>query len=226
MKRIACIILIGIACLPFFSTPVSAQTQYIREIIYVTLREGPGVEHKVFDKLQSGQALEVLQAGDEWTKVRVPGGSEGWVLSRYVTSQQPSSNALAILKKQHEALKAKLASWPDEKKQAQAEFQNIDQENQRLRKKLDDSYKQLKQVKQSYAELKRASAGYLELKTKYEKTMAQLAGKKKEAAKYQKALEKLEFRNHIKWFLSGAGVIVFGFIIGFSARPRRKSSLR
>ncbi len=43
--------------------------------------------------------------------------------------------------------------------------------------------------------------------------------------KYQKALEKIEFRNDVKWFLSGAGVLVFGFLIGLSARSRRKSSL-
>ena len=39
-------------------------------------------------------------------------------------------------------------------------------------------------------------------------------------------VEKLHWNQNVRWFLSGAGVLLLGFIIGFSTkRQRRRSSL-
>jgi hypothetical protein len=42
----------------------------------------------------------------------------------------------------------------------------------------------------------------------------------------EKEIARLSLNRNIRWFLSGAGVLVLGFIIGFSTKKqRRRSSL-
>ena len=209
----------------FFCGAVAAETKYVREIVYVTLREAPGLKNKVISNLPSGQELEILEAGKEWTRVRVANGTTGWVLSRYVTAKKPSSYFVNRLKASQKTLREQAKSMSDKNKNLQAEIQKLKAQHQSRIMELENAKQKLTQTNRSYGDLKRESAGYLQLKINYEKTVAQFSEAKKTVEKYQKALEKIEFRNDIKWFLSGAGVLVFGFLIGLSARPRRKSSL-
>jgi hypothetical protein len=55
---------------------------------------------------------------------------------------------------------------------------------------------------------------------------AKLTEQTQKASKYEEDLTKLLWNKNIKWFLSGAGVLILGFIIGFmTKRQRRRSSL-
>ena len=214
-----------VTCLLLFYGSVAAETKYVREIVYVTLREAPGLKNKVITNLPSGQELEVLEAGKEWTQVRIADGTTGWVLARYITAKRPSSYFVSRLKASQQALQEQAKSLSDENKNLQAEIKRLKEQSQNRITEIENAKQKLTQASRSYGDLKKESAGYLQLKTKYEKTVAQFSEAKKNAEKYRKALEKIEFKNDIKWFLSGAGVLVFGFLIGLSARSRRKSSL-
>jgi SH3 domain protein len=66
----------------------------------------------------------------------------------------------------------------------------------------------------------------LSLKKKYQEVSTQLAEQTKRANALDKELSGLEMNQYIKWFLAGSGVLLAGFIIGFSAkRGRRRPSL-
>jgi SH3 domain protein len=86
--------------------------------------------------------------------------------------------------------------------------------------------KTVKEVSTSYENWKIEAADYLALKAKYARTNTQLAEKTQLEKKLKEEIERLETRQTIRWFMSGAGVLFLGFIIGFSAkRQRRRSSL-
>lgn len=72
--------------------PVSgeAQTVYVSDEFEITLRTGPGNDHKIISMPKSGNAMEILQKGEEWSRVRLPDGKEGWVLSRYISPTRPA----------------------------------------------------------------------------------------------------------------------------------------
>ena len=56
--------------------------------------------------------------------------------------------------------------------------------------------------------------------------VAQLNAHTETVASLNAKVDKLESRQTVRWFLTGAGVLLLGFIIGFSTRrQRRKSSL-
>ena len=72
--------------LAFISTNVNAKTMYVSEIIEITLRTGPGIDHKVIAMVPSGVELTVLESGGEWTRGRLPNEKEGYVLNRFLTN--------------------------------------------------------------------------------------------------------------------------------------------
>ncbi|MDL1964884.1 MAG: TIGR04211 family SH3 domain-containing protein [Deltaproteobacteria bacterium] len=205
-----------------FSTAVYAETMYVADIIKITFRTGPGIDHKIVAMIKSGERVEVLKLEEpmeEWSFVRLINGKEGWVLSRFLTSKEPDGLVLIKLKKKHNALKNQAISLVEENK-------IYKKENKELNSELEKNKEILNKTKSSYEILKNESAEFLELKSNYKKTSLNLAELTEKAGKLEEKLTKLLLHQNIKWFLSGAGVLLFGFVIGFSAkRQRRRSSL-
>ena len=118
-------VIVGIL-LALVSTTVYAENKYVSEIIEITLRTGPGIDHKVIAMVHSGQEVEILEPGAEWTHVRLlPGGKEGYVLSRFLTDKKPNELILRELEEKYQALQSKTTS-------ARENFKSRTEENQKL----------------------------------------------------------------------------------------------
>jgi SH3 domain protein len=131
----------------------------------------------------------------------------------------PSSIELEMLKNKHQALLARDAMLLEENKVLKGE-------NNTFSNELADTKKRLQALNTSYETLKTASTEFLDLQSKYKKMSAEVAEQTQKANKYEEDLTKLLWNKNIKWFLSGAGVLILGFIIGFmTKRQRRRSSL-
>ncbi|MCJ7541033.1 MAG: hypothetical protein MUO88_15375, partial [Desulfobacterales bacterium] len=99
-------------------------------------------------------------------------------------------------------------------------------ENKKLGIDLNTSETKQRGLGTSYETLKRESKQFLDLQAKYKESTSKLAAQTQKAEKYEDELTKLLWNKNIKWFLGGAGVLILGFIIGFSTkRQRRHSSL-
>jgi uncharacterized protein (TIGR02594 family) len=59
----------------------------------LNLRAGPGKDEALVRELPNGTVLEQLEAAGGWTRVRVPGGAEGWVSSKYVEAHDGDASA-------------------------------------------------------------------------------------------------------------------------------------
>lgn len=205
-----------------FSTGVQAETMYVYDIIKITVRTGPGINHKIVAMIKSGERVEMLKTEEpekEWTLVRTANGKEGWVLSRFLKSKEPDGLILERLEKKHNVLKNQAMSLIEENKVYK-------KENKKLNSELKTNKEISNKIKSSYETLKKESAEFLELKSNYEKTSSKLIEQTKKAKKLEEELTNLLLYQNIKWFLSGAGVLLLGFVIGFSTkRQRRRSSL-
>jgi len=211
--------IVGI-CLFLLSTAVLAETKhYINDSMKITMRTGPATDRKIIALLSVGQEVEVLKAENEWSLVRLLNGKEGWVISRFITDQTPEGIQLEALKKSHSALQAKAAALMEENRA-------LKDENKTLGINLNTSETKEKSLSKSYETLKKESKQFLDLQAKYKESTSKLAAQTQKAEKYEDELTKLLWNKNIKWFLSGAGVLILGFIIGFSTkRQRRQSSL-
>lgn len=219
MKMIMKVLGIIGVCLVLFSTVVLAETRYISDTMKITMRTEPGNDRKIISLLRIGQKVELLKPGDEWSLVRLGNGKEGWVISRFLTDETPSDIGLERLKIKHNALTTQSASL-------QEENSLLKEENNRFSTELAATKRQLQDLSSAHETLKTEASEFLELKSKYKKSVLELAEQTKKAEQFEEELNKLFWSQNIKWFLSGAGVLIFGFLIGFSTkRQRRRSSL-
>lgn len=197
-----------------------AETMYVTDVIKLRLRFEKGSDQNILGMVMSGQVVDVIQIEDKWAQVRLPDGKEGWVLTRYLTPRKTNAIILENLQKQHKALKDQLTGIMDKNR-------HLTKENKRLRLELNQLDTSVKKVNTSYENLKTEAADYLDLKAKYEEAVARVAEQAQKSKKFKEEIERLETRQMIRWFLTGAGVLLFGVIIGFAAkRQRRRTSLR
>lgn len=219
MKRLNC--LMGAAAfLLLFSLPAFAETVYVSEIKEITLRAGPGVQFKITAFIRSGTPLTLQEAGAQWTQVQTPGGKEGWVLTRYIQEDLPSGVKLAQLQKKYQRTAAENTRLASENKALQ-------QKTGSLEKELSTTRNTAEKVKSDYDKLRKDSSQFISLKAKYKSTADALDKTKAKADKIESQLSRLYDDKRIWWFLSGAGVLLLGYIFGYSTKSqRRKPSLR
>ncbi len=212
LKRI---VFIGI-CVMCSSAISFAETRYVTDLLKLPLRTGPSTEYKILALVVSGQQLEVVEPGENWSLVRLANGKEGYVLNRYLVEQPTSAVRLEQLQSKYTTLRQQATALIEENSR-------FKEENQTFKSSLDSNEKALTT---DYKELKASAAEFLNLKKKYQEVSTQLAEKTKRANALDKELRGLEMNQYIKWFLAGSGVLLVGFIIGFSAkRGRRRPSL-
>jgi SH3 domain protein len=215
MKRLI-IIAILLVLLP---AVVHAEKRYINDLLEITLRTGQGIDHKIIEIVKSGQMVEVIKPGDQWTKIRRLNGTEGWVVSRFLTSNKPNILLLKELQEKHEAIMIRTDSQLEE-------IAKLQEDNKELRSKLAVSAKMLNDLNNSYETLKKGSGDFLQLKSNYNKATAQLTKQKQKIQQYEDELSKLEQRQIFRWIFTGAGILFLGFLIGLSGkRQRRRLSL-
>ena len=202
------------------SAAALAETKhYINDSMTITMRTGPATDRKIIALLGVGQEVEILKTENDWTLIRLPNSKEGWVLSRFITDQTPNDLQLNALKNEFNNLQTTTASLKEENK-------SLNAENKKLSTDLKANETKLKNLDKAYETLKRDSKQFLDLQAKYKASTSELTEQTQKAQKFEDELTKLLWNQNIKWFLSGAGVLVLGFIIGFSTkRQRRHSSL-
>lgn len=200
-------------------TIVNAETMYVIDVTEITMRTGPGIEHKIIAMPKSGQTVEVEKFGDAWSFVRLPDGKEGWVLSRYLTSEIPNILELERLRKKHESLSNEAAELTRENSK-------LKEENKKLAAELDDKQKKLAELNQSYEALKSESSDFLAIKQNYEDSASQLEQQTQKAEKLEARLSRIQNNENVIWFALGAGVLTVGVFMGLNlSGKRRRSSL-
>jgi SH3 domain protein len=213
LKRFKLLGLVLLFCL--FSASVYGETMYVSDILKLTLRTGPSIENKIIAVIESGQMMEVIKFGDEWSQVQLPNGKEGWVLSRYLTTSETHNIKLERLEAKHKNLMIQAAELLEENNRLEAE-------NKRVSTEFNANQKQLVKMKADYEALKTEAAEFLTLKTNYKRAASQLAEQTAKAKQLEEELSSLEMNTYIKWFLAGSGVLIVGFLIGFSTKRQRR----
>ncbi|MDJ0782048.1 MAG: TIGR04211 family SH3 domain-containing protein [Desulfosarcinaceae bacterium] len=197
----------------------AASTVYVTEDFEITMRTGPGVDRKIIALIRSGQRVEEISKSEEWTEIRLPSDKTGWVLSRYLSPKEPC----ALVK---ERLQTEFNQLQAEKAELETKNSDLEAENQRLEAQLASTQASLERVTGDFDSLKVESTDFLKLKTQFKKVTDELEETKTKADKFEDETGRLLRNQNIKWFLAGAGVLLIGFIIGFSSRrQKRRSSL-
>jgi len=217
MKQSICRLFIAGIAIVFFANMVHAETRYVTDQMQITFRTGPATDRKILSLLNSGQKVTLLQPEGEWAKVSREDGLEGWVLERYLTTEIPPRIVIREVNHTLDQLKTELGS-------VQKTNQALNADKTELIKKLTHSRQELAKTKQSFEKLKKAASGFLELKATHDKTVEHLSAQTQKATALDKDLSGLRKKQYIRWFMGGAGVLLVGFIMGFSSKQQKRHS--
>ncbi len=195
-----------------------AENVYVSENIRLTVRHDPGNDKKIISILMSGDQVEVVQHGEEWSKIRLSDGKTGWVLSRFLTTQIPCSLSLKMLENKYAALVAQ-SGIPQE------DILLLKEERQKLEADHKNCLKQMQALNESYETLKKDSSDVLKLRASYDEALAKAVVQSKKLEQLVTENEKKTFDENFKWFLTGGGVFLAGFIVGIISRRKKSYSL-
>jgi len=202
--------------------PANAQpatTVYVSDTtLEANLRSGTSQENRIIGMLRPGTKLTLLGEEDGWAEVTLEDGRTGWILRRYLSERPPWRETAEQLQKENEQLRTQL-------NKVRAEYKQIMQESAEVQRQLNSQRGEFESVQRDYDELKKSSTNYINLKMAYENLQNEARQSKAKLDELEKAYGKLRTSRAIRWFLSGAGVLMLGWIVGsYMARMRRRRS--
>ena len=213
--------LFAIICLLVSTTIIAADVRYVSDSFSITMRTGQGTQHKIIKSVKTGTRLDLLEVSEEgYSLVRMPNGTEGWVLSRYLVNQPVAKDRLisaekkiATLKKRTSELNKKLNSLSSSSSSLQKDTSRLSKTNKKLNKELEN--------------IKEIAANQIALNTENKSLKEEVLALKREMQIVQQDNMSLQDRSERDWFLIGAGVCVVGIVMGLilpNLRFRRKQS--
>ena len=72
-----------------------AETMYVSDRLYLSLRSIPDPEQPALDLLSSDTKVDVLETQGKWARVRLENGRTGWVWKRYLVRMCPNPLSLS-----------------------------------------------------------------------------------------------------------------------------------
>lgn len=186
-----------------------ADEAWVSDQFEVMLRSGPSTSNAIERMLPSGTPLEVLEQDAEsgYSRVRTTAGTEGWVLSRYLMSEPSAREQLARLSSRLTnatatggTLTAQLNAVKSEYDTATARIATLEREK--------------RQLEQELAEIRRTAANVLAIDSQNKDLREQLATAEIEVATLEQQNRELTGQTTRYWFVTGAGVLVFGMLLG------------
>lgn len=198
--------------------PAVAETKYIAESFEITLRTGPGTDRKIIAMIPAGKQVEIVHKGDDWSEVTY-NGKQGFVLTRYLTDELPTSLALERLQNRHNGLLAKNT-------ELQTRSNELTNENKQLKETLSKTQNDLSGLTTEHETLRQGSSEYLSLREKYDQVIKDLSETRAKAESFESQVNKLSHKEFTEGMLYGGGILVFGVFMGLIfRRPKRKTSL-
>lgn len=200
------------------TTVVFSESRYVTERMRITLRAGPDISYKVRGFVNSGDSVEIIDSREKWTNVETSDGKDGWVMTRFLSTDVPKKDLLERLEKDYQRLKEKSKTY-------NMENGNLKKENNDIKSELSKKVIELKALKEKYDKLNKGCQKYTELKKEHDQVSEQINQRQSELVKLKEEKAVLE-SNQLFWgFGLALGVLAVGFMIGKSSQRKRSGRL-
>lgn len=193
------------------SQAVLAENVYVRDTLYVPLRGGQTIEHRILHRgLKSGTKLELLETIEDtgFSKVRMEDDVVGWIKTQYLTDQPIAADLLIDLQSKHADLSAL-------HQQTLLRLQTLDSDRDDLSQSHDTLTAETVRLQQELGEITTLAANVIAINEENERLERERANLNDEIADLLDANKALQDEETSNWFLLGAGVVFGGLLIGF-----------
>ena len=195
---------------------VQAESAWVTDQFEITLRSGPSTSNEIRLMVRSGTELEVLQRDDEngYTQVPTSGGTEGWVLSRYLMTEPSAREQLTNLTGQLSSATSRGSTLNQQLGAVRSEYDNAQQRIRTLEQEKADLEAEL-------AEIQRTAANVLSINQQNKDLNRQLSDAGIRIDMLEQENRELGSQTNRYWFMSGGLVLVVGMILGLTLFFRR-----
>lgn len=192
-----------------FAMTAHANPAWVSDQFEITLRTGPSTQNAIQMMLGSGAQLEVLErdADSGYSRVRTTGGTEGWVLTRYL---MPNPSA----REQLETLTAQLDSVTNQGDSLESQLQSLRGELLRAEQTIARLEREKASIDTELSDLKRTAASAISLSNQNSQLRQTLANAEIQVATLEQENRELSGQKNRYWFITGGGVIVVGILLG------------
>lgn len=199
-----------------FSLAAYGESAWVSDQFEVMLRTGPSTNNAIQLMVDSGTELEILDEDAEsgYTQVRTRGGTEGWVLTRYLMSEPSARQQLVTLRQQltdatssSSGLGSQLSALRGEYEQATRQIRELEQDKTKLQSELEG--------------ITEKAANTLAIDKQNQTLRQQLTDSEIQVSTLEDENEKLSGQTTRNWFITGALVLFGGVLLGL-VLPRMK----
>ena len=199
---------------------LSATGWYVQPSAEVPLRRGKGKEYKIIAVLNNGTPVQLIEESNEWARIRLASGKEGWMLKRYLSPNKPLKEQVTQLREHNSQLQEKL-------KETKSRLNELATVHQTKEQELTDCLAARNKAKAAFLQLQQDTKDVVSTKKELALARKQLEVLKKHLADLQLENTGLKKSSALIWFLAGSGVLLVGWLIGLitGKRSKRRSSL-
>lgn len=206
MKTIFRVVL---ACALLSAPAVHAASAWVTDQFEITLRSGPSTSNAITRMLDSGTELEVIERDRDsgYSRVRTAGGTEGWVLTRYLMNEASAREQLEKLTSQLTSVSTRGTTLESQLAAVQLEYRTAEQRIATLEREKTGVEKEL-------ADIRKTAANVLAINDQNQSLMEQLAAAQLRADTLEQENRNLSRQSTRYWFMTGALVLLVGIILG------------
>ena len=176
-------------------------TRYVVDQVIITVRNQPLGQGDIIHRLSTGDAMALTgKTKDQFVEVELPNGLSGWVDSRYITA---TPIARVELERELETSRTE---------QAEVEESLV---------RLSDDYRLLNE---ELTELRNSAGQPSDFEEQIDRLKQELAVAKEETDRLDRRNKELKESAKWQWFLTGAGMLAAGIVLGFVIPRRRRRS--
>jgi SH3 domain protein len=221
----------------FVSTSAAwSATRYIADQLIVSLRELPDDNSNIISYLKTDTPVELLEAGKEYSKVTTADGATGYIQSHYLTEKIPKATTIKRLTQENQSLNERIqnldqkyqetfSKGDDANKKLLDELESLRASEIQLKKDLSQSNDNLAEITDAYESLKANSQDIIAITDERNRLKTRVEELSTDFTRLQEEKKGSQKNQAIRWFLAGAGVLLFGWMLGKFSRSRRRSSL-
>ena len=206
MRPITSGLILALLLLPVLT---AAETAWVSDEFEVLVRTGPSTSNAIEVMLSSGTELEVLERDEAtgYTRVRTSGGTEGWVLTRYLMSE-PSA------REQLERLSSQLSTATTRGSSLSSQLESVRSEYETSQTRIEDLEQDKAALESELAEIRRTAANVLSINQQNKELREQLVNADVRVESLEQENRELSGQTNRYWFMSGGLVLVVGIVLG------------
>ena len=214
------LILLQVSTVLFPAISAEAEVRYVKPSSEAVVRRGQGREYKIIAMVKDGTSVEFIEENEGFAKILLKNGKEGWILSRFLSTEPPLDELVVSLRSQKEEI---LQRELKTNQQLDILSTSLTSTN----KELDLTKNERNQILSKYKKLQQATADVVKIKNNMQRISLENKTLTQQMDLLKQTNETLRSDYAVKWFLTGGGVLILGMFIGGIARgsKKRKPSL-